>query len=303
MNNHSTRNACVAWLLLLLASSGLCQCRANLCDDIGDIKTADVEGLDLKYVLEGEGSPTIVFLTGFRTGMNLAWDKLFPEVTGISTILAYDRLNYGDSDPSEDGVPQTGAEIVRVLRLLLKELLLPPPYLLVAHSIGGLYAQLFARKYANETGGVIFIDSSHPDQRERFAEATKDRNIFLRAYYELVERVTWPFYSIVLSASEKQDTEVDFWIETEKQIKEAPAFPDIPVAVLSQSAGLIPCALFDPDSGPTEEVWQELQKDLAKLSPQGYQIVANTGHFVQNEDPGLVLSTIQNMTDKIRGAN
>jgi len=38
-----------------------------------------------------------------------------------------------------------------------------PPYILVGHSLGGLYVQMFARKYPREVSGVVLLDSSSPD--------------------------------------------------------------------------------------------------------------------------------------------
>ena len=42
----------------------------------------------------------------------------------------------------------------------------PPPYVLVGHSLGGLYVQLFARRLPEDVGGVVLVEATHPDDRD-----------------------------------------------------------------------------------------------------------------------------------------
>ncbi len=66
----------------------------------------------------------------------------------IGTVIAVDRLGVGKSDrPTE---PQTGEVIVATLRSLLAQAGVPPPYVLVGHSLGGLHVELFARRHPDE---------------------------------------------------------------------------------------------------------------------------------------------------------
>ncbi len=51
--------------------------------------------------------------------------------------------------------PQTGDVVVQTLHALLEDLGLCPPYVLVGHSLGGLFANLFARVYPDETAAVV----------------------------------------------------------------------------------------------------------------------------------------------------
>ena len=48
--------------------------------------------------------------------------------------------------------------IVEELRRNLKHKGLSPPYILVGHSLGGLYMQLFARRYPQEVSGIVLVD-------------------------------------------------------------------------------------------------------------------------------------------------
>ncbi|MBI3582412.1 MAG: alpha/beta hydrolase [Nitrospinae bacterium] len=131
---------------------------------LDDKQTADIGGPKLEYVMAGEGNPVVVLLSGYGADIDTSWSRIFPEVKTISTVFAYNRFNYGNSDKVD--VPQTGTAIIASLRSLLREKRLKPPYVLVGHSLGGVYVQLFTRQYPKEVAGVVLIDSAHPDQEE-----------------------------------------------------------------------------------------------------------------------------------------
>ena len=39
-----------------------------------------------------------------------------------------------------------------------------PPYVVVGHSIGGVYAQLYARLRPKDVAGVVLVESAYPNQ-------------------------------------------------------------------------------------------------------------------------------------------
>jgi pimeloyl-ACP methyl ester carboxylesterase len=50
---------------------------------------------------------------------------------------------------------------------ILSSLELPPPHVLVGHSLGGLYVSLCARTYPGKVAPRMLLDSVHPEQVER----------------------------------------------------------------------------------------------------------------------------------------
>src|SRR5262249_893769 len=90
-------------------------------------------------------------------------------VAGFTRVCAYDRPGtIGDSDdPAErsrsDPVPQPRAaeDTVADLHALLQAAHVPGPYVLAAHSLGGLYARLYAAAYPGEAVGLVLVDASH----------------------------------------------------------------------------------------------------------------------------------------------
>ena len=107
------------------------------------------------------GSPVVVFESGLGARLE-TWSTVFTAVAQDTTVFAYDRPGYGGSE--SPSTPRDGAHVVDELRAVLAANGLPPPYLLVGHSLGGLYVQYFARRYPTEVAGVVLVDATHPEQ-------------------------------------------------------------------------------------------------------------------------------------------
>ena len=108
-------------------------------------------------------SPTpkavVVFENGLRGTLD-KWDKVVDGIKSDATVFAYNRPGYGLSDDTTRR--RDGRHIVEELRGNLRHQGLKPPYILVGHSLGGLYMQLFARMYPQEVKGVVLVDAVYP---------------------------------------------------------------------------------------------------------------------------------------------
>ncbi|GAA0450282.1 alpha/beta hydrolase [Streptomyces olivaceiscleroticus] len=49
------------------------------------------------------------------------------------------------------------------LRELLRAQNIPAPYVLVPHSLGGMYAHRFAQLYPQDVAGLVWLDAFHRD--------------------------------------------------------------------------------------------------------------------------------------------
>ena len=73
-------------------------------------------------------------------------------------IIYIDRAGYGYSDDTSK--TQTVEQIVSDYRTALKSVGIEGPYILMPHSIGGVYATYWESTYPDEIEGVIFIDGT-----------------------------------------------------------------------------------------------------------------------------------------------
>jgi pimeloyl-ACP methyl ester carboxylesterase len=107
----------------------------------------------------GSGSPTILFEAGLMSTM-LSFRDLQRELSSSFRVVCYDRAGLGWSELGP--MPRTAERIVDELHLALGNAGIPPPYILVGHSFGGLTMPLFAARFPNEVAGVVLIDAVAP---------------------------------------------------------------------------------------------------------------------------------------------
>ena len=83
-------------------------------------------------------------------------------------VVRYDREGKWFSESSKETF--TPEFYARQLHILLEISGEKPPYILVGHSLGGIYNRIFRDIYPNEVKAMVFIDSSHPEQWKRLDE-------------------------------------------------------------------------------------------------------------------------------------
>jgi pimeloyl-ACP methyl ester carboxylesterase len=112
----------------------------------------------------GQGRPTVV-LDGGWGYTSVEWSGwVQPEVAEHTRVCAYDRAGMGWSEPGPD--PPDATRVASELHTLLREADEEGPYVLVGHSLAGLYSRVYADRYPEEVAGMVLVDSTHPDQFE-----------------------------------------------------------------------------------------------------------------------------------------
>ena len=228
------------------------------------------------YMLSGSGRPHILLFNGAGVSLQ-GWEALYPAIEQIGTVFGWNRFGMQGSDAAHER--QSGTVVIGSLRELLGYAGLEPPYLLVAHSLGGLYANLFARLYPKETAGVLFLEATHPDDQEALR---KHESHLLRA---LAKVLTLP----QVFFKPNVQTELASVEDTVREIAAAGDFPPVPVRVVT--GGLTPRTwMMSPGAVGARRANQQA---LARLSPRGEQVIAQkSGHFPQMTEPGLVLRVL-----------
>jgi pimeloyl-ACP methyl ester carboxylesterase len=115
----------------------------------------------LHLLEQGRGSPTIILEAGLMSTM-LSWGDIQRQLAGSYRVVSYDRAGLGWSDIGP--MPRTADRIVEELHSLLDRSAIPPPYLLVGHSFGGLTMPLFAARYPEQTAGMVLVDPVVPSE-------------------------------------------------------------------------------------------------------------------------------------------
>src|SRR5918997_4096310 len=133
----------------------------------GEMVDVGVYSLHINCV--GRGGPTVVLDAGSR-GMSAQWVRVQREVSGTTRVCAYDRAGMGWSEAGPD--PRDAEQISGELHTLLGKAGIEGPYVLVGHSLGGMYMQTYAARYPDEVAGLGLVDSStDPEQFSQPPEA------------------------------------------------------------------------------------------------------------------------------------
>jgi pimeloyl-ACP methyl ester carboxylesterase len=236
----------------------------------------------------GSGGPTVVLESGLGD-VAAPWFAVESAVAGVTRVCSYDRANTagGAGDPAP--TPRTGADAVADLHAVLTAAGVPGPYVLVGHSIGGLFVRHYAHAYPDEVAGLVLVDSSHEEQDAR-TEALVGPELWA-AYQQAIAQGTNP-EGIDLAASFAQV----------RAARAAAPLPAVPLVVLTAGQPANPALL--PPGWPVEAdaaLWRELQADLAGLAPNGRHVIAErSGHYVHQAEPELVVAAIEAVVTAVR---
>lgn len=237
------------------------------CASLPGDETWEISGSPVELSQLGAGSPPIVFEAGLGSYKEV-WNKVFPALAASHAVFAYDRPGVGRS--ANTARPRDAATIVEDLRLLLRARRLKPPYILVGHSAGGLYMQLYARKYPDEVAGLVLVDSTHPTQFEG------DGDLSHRG------ALTNAALAVGLDASAK--AEFNALALSGREVLAAPPLrANLPVAIL----------VATNRSGTSIAAWDNAKGlDLARFYPGARLSELNVGHDVPQDDPQAVVDAI-----------
>ena len=99
--------------------------------------------------------PVVIAFHGSGDSVN-SWLEAAQQVSPFTRILLYDRSGYGKSTGSEHQSARTSVED---LNRLLSTIKLGPPYILVAHSYGGLIAREFLQQRSRDVVGMVLAET------------------------------------------------------------------------------------------------------------------------------------------------
>lgn len=259
------------------------------------------------------GKPVIVFENGMADTY-VRWKAIIDEVSKTNAVFAYNRPRIGESE--DDSLPPSTEHIVENLREMLMAKGLKPPYLLVSHSFGGAYIRSFASYHPNEIAGLIFIDPIDFTKKGEMGDLpyleiglTRHQidSIFGQPYKNFIEKLytEMPRYYVEEVKISRQLTKTDF-VACDRN-----PLPDVPVHFIKAGG-------FTNSEPPTiydrEKMWRinsniQMKRWLELLYPLKYGKLfycSNASHFVQTDEPDLVISSIKLALidyDKIQKAN
>ncbi|WP_051287464.1 alpha/beta fold hydrolase [Paenibacillus taiwanensis] len=229
--------------------------------------------------------PTVVFDSGNGDDSSI-WSQVAPQISSYTQTFTYDRVGLGQSDLAA-GLDRSAKGSAERLHSLLHKAQVKGPYLLVSHSIAGLYARQFQALYPDEVAGIVFVDSSYEHMESSlfpdpdFTDA--ERRSIMEA--DLSNGTGIPIegnYNDLLTSYQQIAT-----ARTQDSLR------NVPISVLTGGNHGYPSHF-----GSMEQRWASLQQQLASLSNfTTHHLDPDHGHYLHTQNPQLV---IQHIVDLIQ---
>jgi pimeloyl-ACP methyl ester carboxylesterase len=277
-------------------------------------KLVEVNGHHYNVLLQGlekrrPSSPVIIFESGM--GVDLGnWKKIIDQVSSFAPTFAYDRAGIGKTNKIFK-MPTTKF-VAESLHDLLKTLKIAPPYLLVGHSLGGVYIRGFAGFYPEEISGLVFIDPAD------FMETKNDWNDIFRKMGVPEKKIDEMLYNRLYQPSQKVDS-LNFGPWSERRVLNElrktdfaeisslplPAVPllffvggkfEVPVAQRSKDYDQE--AFFHIKNSANMERWRKLIHSTGK--PGALLYLTNAGHYIQSDDPRTIVDNIKILFERFQ---
>jgi pimeloyl-ACP methyl ester carboxylesterase len=241
----------------------------------------DIGGRALYIDCRGRGTPTVVLEAGMGDGAR-GWAPVHDGLAATTRTCAYDRAGRGSSDARGRHTVGDAATDLRSLLAASGEV---PPFVVVGHSLGEVYARVFADRYRDEVTGLVLVDGFSVDlEADRIHPLLGD----LRPEYETrlqslrdlvagVEDLDWP-------ASEGQLRDTDL--------------RGLPIVVLQA-----PRAEPRLDERTNAEIAAAWEAAYGSLSPGlvRFEIAWGAGHVVQADRPDLVIEAARRLVQAAGG--
>jgi pimeloyl-ACP methyl ester carboxylesterase len=244
----------------------------------------DVGGASLHIHCVGDGAPPVVFESGLGNDGTI-WKEVQPAVGGFTRACVTDRAGLGYSSPAPH--PHSNRQMARELHALLDRAGLPAPYVLVGHSMGGANVRLFASEHLDEVAGMVLVDAVGDAQFTRWFVLSPEamKTDFREGLPKLPEGLDFATYTAGVADMAAASKSIGAR----------------PLVVLSHGRSERAPGTSAGTQAKMEGVWADMQSQLCGLSSSCAHVTdATSGHFVQLDDPALVIASVKEVVEAAR---
>ena len=254
-----------------------------------------------------KNAPVIIFENGMGVGLG-SWDTVIDQIAKFAPVFAYDRAGVEKSDKVYQ-MP-TVKVVADNLKSLLTTLNIAPPYILVGHSMGGVYIRGFAGFYPNDIAALAFVDPAD------FTETKQQWNSIFRAIGVPEKKIDEMLYNRLYTKSEVDSLNYGPWSEGQvlaelrrtdfAEINNLP-LPNVPIYFLVGGRFDVPPErrskdfdqeyFFKVKSNQNMERWRKVIDSSSRGGALIY--LPKSGHYIQRDDPKAVINTIKYIVENL----
>jgi len=281
------------------------------CHDKFQTAFVRVDGKKMAYESFGlmnrrAGDPVLVFESGLGSDSR-NFQILFPTLAKNIPGIAYDRNGLGESEA--DSTIKTDGDVVRRLHDFLNQAKVDPPYILVGHSYGGPLIRLFTSRYPNEVAGLVFVDPSDfmlTMEEDEQAKAVSQSPVGFRDWNILLKK---PANDTTFPIGVRNDFKRVMNVNSTGSFNEYNSLlplRDMPVSILiaynapidNYSMTQLKELNINPKPWSSERNKYRIAHFAAMIANNhnsSMTLLPGYVHFIQQQDPLLVISEIQNV--------
>lgn len=250
-----------------------------------------------------KSQPVVVFQSGMGTPMG-NWDIILEPVSGFAPIVTYDRPGIGESEPN--GQMPTIKNVSDFLIKVLQNLKIDPPYLLVGHSLGGVYVRGFANYYPSFLAGLIIIDpgdftETQTNKRQYFYDIGLSDSIIDTLFKKFdKESIENKNKSTAPKAIQNEGTVLEDLRKTDFQEIHNTNLPNIPVHIITGGRYDTPVRMRRTEYNDSLLFRSKMMhrssrwiKVIQSVDKGMFFYSGDAGHFVHRDDPELAISSIK----------
>jgi pimeloyl-ACP methyl ester carboxylesterase len=266
--------------------------------------TAQANGTTLRYVRGGTG-PAVILLHGFPEDW-YAYHRVMPLLAKQFTVVAVDLRGIGGSAATAGGYD--AANMAEDVHQLVEQLHLEHVYV-VGHDIGGMAAYAFARRYPENSRGVMMLDAPLPGLGSWDAVKTSriTWHINFQQTPDLPEQLIAGREAVYFCHFLDRDTFSDADVARYARAYAAPehlralleiyrAFPaNEKFNAAQQSAISLPLVLAPGENSPFEKLMPSFAETLRDhgCANVKIEVIKNSVHYVADEQPEAVAELIE----------
>lgn len=232
--------------------------------------------------------PTVILEAGLAADHS-SWGEVPARAASYARVCSYDRASLGQSDPGPP--PRDAATAAADLRALLEAAGVPGPYILVAHSFGGLLARRFVAENPDLVAGLVLVDAVHEDWWSRELAALPPESASDSPRLQSFRRF------LTSDVADPARNAEGFVIPTvAEQARASGSLGTKPLVVLSAGIFDVVAPGLPPEveARLRELFQQELPAELGRLSADSTVVVVpDSGHNIPRQRPDMVVLAIQ----------
>ncbi|ULO04728.1 alpha/beta hydrolase [Paenibacillus sp. 19GGS1-52] len=263
-----------------------------------------VDGKNMNVTIQGNGAETVVLLPGYGTGSPaLDFKPLVEQLIPYYKVVVIEPFGYGLSDVTKKD--RTIDNIVSETHEVLQKLHINR-YILMGHSIAGIYGLEYVNKFENEVTAFVGIDSSVPTQGGMEGEFPSDT-------YRLLKKSGFGRLIMKLNPDQSINPEVDD--ATKEQIRMISLKNMFNSDVINEGEHIennfkavenlkfpknLPLIFFLAANNKDVERWETLHKEQIKDSVNGKVMSFEGDHYLHHTRSKEIVDNLRRFMEEIK---